>query len=163
MVAVVFNKSPEDILRIVQELKPDIVQLHGEEPEETVAQLKEQVKCEVWKVFHLPAARTVQEADLEVLLERMKKYCASWVDKVLVDASVKAKGVMHYGGTGRTVDWNAARWLRERCPCPFILAGGLNPDNVADAIQEVQPYGIDLSSGVELHLAKGFAKTEAFV
>ncbi len=54
-----------------------------------------------------------------------------------------------FGGTGTTVDWMAAKVFVESTPLPVILAGGLNPENVASAIATVRPYGVDVSSGVE--------------
>ncbi len=53
------------------------------------------------------------------------------------------------GGTGETHDWARARWLCENLPVPTLLAGGLNPENVAEAIRTVRPAGVDVSSGVE--------------
>jgi phosphoribosylanthranilate isomerase len=66
-------------------------------------------------------------------------------DAFLVDTYVEGS----FGGTGRTHDWRLSRTLRQRCPKPFILAGGLTPENVEEAVRVVQPYAVDVSSGVE--------------
>ncbi|MDW8328190.1 MAG: phosphoribosylanthranilate isomerase, partial [Anaerolineales bacterium] len=67
-----------------------------------------------------------------------------------------------YGGTGHTADWVAARQLAQRYP--FFLAGGLTPENVAAAIVQVQPWGVDVASGVERAPGKkDHAKMRAFV
>ncbi len=58
------------------------------------------------------------------------------------------------GGTGETHDWARARWLCERLSLPVVLAGGLNPENVESAIRTVQPWGVDVSSGVEAQPGK---------
>jgi phosphoribosylanthranilate isomerase len=76
----------------------------------------------------------------------------------LVDASVKGE----YGGTGVTADWNTAAELA-RC-YPILLAGGLTPENVGEAVQRVQPWGVDVASGVESAPGvKDVAKMQAFV
>ncbi|RKX39517.1 MAG: hypothetical protein DRP64_14155 [Verrucomicrobia bacterium] len=68
------------------------------------------------------------------------------------------------GGTGKTCDWNQARELVQSQETPILLAGGLTPDNVAAAIEHVRPWGIDVSSGVEIEPgAKDIAKVEAFI
>ncbi|MEM2922147.1 MAG: phosphoribosylanthranilate isomerase, partial [Candidatus Bathyarchaeia archaeon] len=64
-------------------------------------------------------------------------------DAILVDSG------NGHGGTGRVHDWNISRRIYERCRLPFILAGGLNPNNVVDAIRAVRPYAVDVSTGVE--------------
>lgn len=76
---------------------------------------------------------------------------------------VDKKAAPAHGGTGQVFDWSLVRELsRER---PLILAGGLNPDNVADAIREVLPFGVDVASGVEAGMpgVKDLARTAEFV
>jgi phosphoribosylanthranilate isomerase len=68
------------------------------------------------------------------------------------------------GGTGKTCDWNQARSLVECSDMPILLAGGLTSDNVAEAIQLVQPWGVDVSSGVEIEPGiKDMDKVKAFI
>ncbi len=68
------------------------------------------------------------------------------------------------GGTGRVCDWSKARALVKSLDTPILLAGGLSPENVADAIEQVKPWGVDVSSGVEINPGvKDLAKVEAFI
>ncbi|ACV63517.1 Phosphoribosylanthranilate isomerase [Desulfofarcimen acetoxidans DSM 771] len=67
----------------------------------------------------------------------------------LLDAATKINGKTRFGGTGKTVNWKLARKLIDASPLPVFLAGGINPANIAEAINKVHPSGIDLCSGVE--------------
>ena len=67
------------------------------------------------------------------------------------------------GGTGRVHDWALSRRIVAEAPCPVFLAGGLNPDNVAEAIRQVGPYGVDLCTGVRTEGALDAAKLGAFM
>jgi phosphoribosylanthranilate isomerase len=70
------------------------------------------------------------------------------VDALLLDSGNPSLAVKQLGGTGRCHDWRWSRLIRERSPVPVFLAGGLRPDNVAQAIAEVGPFGLDVCSGV---------------
>ena len=73
---------------------------------------------------------------------------ADKVDAILLDSGNQKLAVKELGGTGRTHDWRVSRKIVASVPVPVFLAGGLNPDNVADAIQQVRPFGVDICSGV---------------
>ncbi len=70
------------------------------------------------------------------------------VDAILLDSGNQRLRVKELGGTGRTHDWTVSRRIRESVDVPVFLAGGLNADNVAEAIDQVGPFGLDLCSGV---------------
>jgi len=90
------------------------------------------------QVVHVTGPEAVAEA-IEV---------APHVDAVLLDSGNQSLAIKELGGTGRTHDWSLSRKIREAIGVPLFLAGGLKPQNVATAIQEVQPYGIDVCSGL---------------
>jgi phosphoribosylanthranilate isomerase len=73
---------------------------------------------------------------------------APWVDAVLLDSGNPAAAVKELGGTGRTHDWQWSRRIREAIDVPTYLAGGLHAGNVAAAVRQVRPYGLDICSGV---------------
>lgn len=92
---------------------------------------------------HLQRIRTVRlrsEEDVRVALAMATEF-----DALLVDAYHPQR----LGGTGEHADWSLARLLREQCAKPVILAGGLSPENVCEAIAQVRPFAVDVSSGVE--------------
>ena len=135
-IGVFVNESIENIKKIVDLCGLDLVQLHGEEaPEVCKALYPRSIK--VWRI------KTIE--DIEKLIPYEK-----YVRGFLLDAySEKA-----YGGTGLTFDWRIAVEARKRLSRPVILAGGLNPENSREAIELVQPWGIDISSGVEISPGK---------
>ena len=119
----------DEIENIVNHCKLDAVQLHGNESPEMCSQISLQTK--VIKSFHV-------KKELQVLRNEIENYR---VDAYLLDTFIKGKA----GGTGQTFDWRIAEGLSQR----IILAGGLTPDNIGTAIAQLQPYGVDVSSGVE--------------
>ncbi|MFB3787799.1 MAG: phosphoribosylanthranilate isomerase [bacterium] len=147
--AVTLDQPVERLVLIARELKPAALQLHGSEPPKSVARLRSQVSCEIWKVMHLPAAQSGEPVDVNDTVDRIGQYNKAGVDRILLDAAMVRDGKRRLGGTGTTVDWAAARKIRERIGCPLILAGGIHPDNAAAALRAVLPDGLDLSSGVE--------------
>lgn len=124
------NESAEQIHSVVADCELDIAQLHGDEKAES---------CRIPGVRVVKALRLQEETRLDVC----EPYLAAGVEAFLLDAWVKDV----YGGTGTCAPWaKAARFAREY---NVILAGGLKPDNVVAAIEQVQPYAVDVSSGVE--------------
>jgi phosphoribosylanthranilate isomerase len=73
---------------------------------------------------------------------------APQVDAILLDSGNQSLAIKELGGTGRTHDWSLSRKIRESIDAPLFLAGGLNPANFAAAIRDVQPFGIDVCSGL---------------
>ena len=70
------------------------------------------------------------------------------MDAILLDSGNRKLAVKELGGTGRTHDWSLSRAIRERIDIPLFLAGGLTPENVGLAIEDVGPFGLDVCSGV---------------
>jgi phosphoribosylanthranilate isomerase len=87
---------------------------------------------------------------------------APLVDAILLDSGNPNLPVKELGGTGRVHDWNLSRTIREHVTIPVYLAGGLRPDNVAEAIRVVRPYAVDLCSGVRTNGNLDEAKLSAF-
>ena len=87
---------------------------------------------------------------------------APHVDAILLDSGNQSLAVKELGGTGRTHDWTLSRKIRESIEVPLFLAGGLNPANVAAAIREVQPFGIDVCSGLRTNGSLDRQKLDAF-
>lgn len=90
------------------------------------------------QVIHVMSEQSVDEA-LAV---------APYVDAILLDSGNQSLAIKELGGTGRAHDWRISRKIRESIAKPLFLAGGLKPDNIVEAIEAVQPFGIDVCSGV---------------
>ncbi|HJP95150.1 MAG TPA: phosphoribosylanthranilate isomerase [Pyrinomonadaceae bacterium] len=105
------------------------------------------------QVVHVTGPESVDEA-IEV---------SAHVDAVLLDSGNQSLAIKELGGTGRTHDWKLSRRIREAIDVPLSLAGGLNPANVAAAIREVQPFGIDVCSGLRTNGALNPEKLSAFI
>ena len=133
-VGVFVNASASTVAETVRRVGLGAVQLHGDEPPGLVSLVASQVK--VIKGF-----RVAGQADLAAAREFVA-ICRPHA--CLVDARVE--GV--YGGTGRTAPWDVVAAARDTLS-PLILSGGLGPENVAEAIRVVRPFGVDTSSGVE--------------
>ncbi len=87
---------------------------------------------------------------------------AGHVDAILLDSGNPKLAVKELGGTGRRHDWKMSRRIVETCGKPVFLAGGLNSENVREAIETVQPFGLDLCSGVRTEGQLDLRKLEAF-
>ena len=129
-VGIFVNWLPADVIALASSLRLDSVQLHGDEPPETVAEIAPVVP--VIKAFRVEA---------EFPLTTLKEYDLAFA--FLFDAAHTGQ----YGGSGWATDWDVAR--RASAKHRIILAGGLKVENVAAAVRIVRPYGIDVASGVE--------------
>lgn len=142
----VFADQPlEDVNAIAEAAGVDLVQLSGEESADFV----HGVPHPVIKALHVST-----EADALDLLDAAvdRRAAGLLLDTAAADAR---------GGTGRSFDWDVAAELGKRVP--FLLAGGLTPENVAEAVAQVEPWGVDVSTGVETDGQKDIEKIRAFV
>jgi len=141
LVGVFVNSSVEEMKDILESCSLDLAQLHGDETVEILNTLD----GKAFKAF-----RGVPET--------INGFARSESPAFLVDASVKGL----YGGSGVTADWNSAAELAKKYP--LLLAGGLTPENVAEAVGRVKPWGVDVASGVESEPGKKDAsKMKEFV
>ena len=119
-----------------EKINPDAIQIHGENP-----QILDAVRLKLPNTILIGAINTQVTKDLDLALKTTKLF-----DAILLDSYSKGQ----YGGTGITHDWKLSKQIRQLIqPKPLILAGGLNSKNVAKAVEIVEPYGVDVSSGVE--------------
>lgn len=133
-VGVFYNQPVEEVEKIAQRCALDRIQLHGDETPEVCAR------------FGHRTIKTIRVKD-QSFLERLGPY-RDRVEAFLLDTHREGQA----GGTGGTFNWEIA--ARAKGMGKIILAGGLTPENVAEAVAVVQPYGVDVSSGVEAAVGK---------
>ena len=112
----------------------------------------------------LPSVKIVQV--IHVIDERSVEYAIEISDKVdalLLDSGNPNLKIKELGGTGRVHNWKLSRQIRDNALCPLFLAGGLSPENVREAIEVVQPFGIDICSGVRTNGLLDNHKLDRFV
>jgi phosphoribosylanthranilate isomerase len=151
VVGVFVNMPADEVNRIANSCNLDWVQLSGDEPWEYCHQITKPLI----KVVRIKERQHPEEICAD--LASGARVLASQRYIYLLDSQVKGK----YGGTGMTFDWNLARQVAEHFP--VIIAGGLTPENVAQAIKMVTPWGVDVSSGVEVGGIKDIAKIRTFI
>ncbi|WP_259773051.1 phosphoribosylanthranilate isomerase [Aliiroseovarius crassostreae] len=135
-VALVVDMADDEIAQIVDGTTTEILQLHGSETPERVAEVKARFGLPVMKAIGIAGPEDVGEID---------RY-APVADQLLIDAKAP-KGADLPGGNGISFDWRLVQ--RKYWPCPWMLAGGLNPDNVAEAMRLTGAKQVDVASGVE--------------
>ena len=135
-VALTVNADDATLDQIVRETTVDMLQLHGSESPQRVAEVKARFGLPVMKAIGIAGPDDVAQIDLY----------APVADQLLIDANAP-KGADLPGGNGITFDWRLVQ--RKYWPCPWMLAGGLTPENVADAARLTGAKQVDVSSGVE--------------
>ena len=142
-------QSEEVLKQIVRVLNPDVLQLHSVMEVEYVEAIANAVPCDVW---------ALQPMGWGDELERSKKLVGKCSGLVLDTASPS------FGGAGIKHDWTLSAQIVEAVdPFPVVLAGGLNPGNIIDAINAVHPFAVDVSSGVETGDRKSMDLVEQFI
>lgn len=139
----VVGGNADAILAIAEATGPDVLQLHLDEDEATVAAVKERLPgTHVVKAIRIRAGATPPAAEVAAAARR---FVDAGADAILLDSKTEGRAA----GTGIPVDWELARDVAAALGAPLILAGGLTPENVAEAIGTVRPHAVDVISAVE--------------
>lgn len=147
-VGVFVNENIDVLSEIALKSELDVIQLHGDENREYIEELKRKLNSiEIWKA--------VRVTDENGIIEAEKLPC----DKLLFDAFSKSA----YGGTGCVANINVILDAKSKIRKPFFLAGGLNYNNILDTIKKTNPYGVDISSGIETDGFKDKEKIKAII
>jgi anthranilate synthase / indole-3-glycerol phosphate synthase / phosphoribosylanthranilate isomerase len=145
VVGVFANQSVDYINEVVESCDLDLVQFSGEE------------RSELALGVIRPVLKSVKVSDGSSAKSVLSDISSETIALPLLEPQVAGA----HGGTGTIMDWSVAREVA--VTMPVILAGGLNPENVADAVAKVRPWGVDVSSGVETAGTKDPTKINAFI
>ncbi len=156
-IGVFVNATPERVGEIAKQCGLTGIQLHGDEPADQMQEYRQ-------AAGQRKIIKTLQARELLNSPNALDSYLRARqsVDAILLDAGSPSQR----GGTGQTFDWTSAAPIvaKVRAQMPVIIAGGLNPENVAEAIRLFAPWGVDVVSGVEREMGrKDEAKLRAFV
>ena len=142
VVAVVVDAGDDELAQIIEQVKPDMIQAHGSESPARIQEIRELHGCEVIKA--MPVARAQ-----DVVAARLYHHA----DVILFDTQSPVKGDVS-GGTGQSFDWHILAEAEPPPPPRWMLAGGLNVKNIAQAVRMSGAYCVDVSSGVESRLGE---------
>ncbi len=151
MVGVFVNAPSADVNKLATECGLDMVQLSGGEPWSYCSQ----IKAPVIKVIHIDEAGAGEGGFVKLANTCQEATIRGYT--ILLDSGADRMP----GGTGKTFDWNMAERLSQHFK--FLMAGGLTPGTVAEAIHTAHPWGVDVSSGVETDGVKDVTKIQAFI
>ena len=147
--------TTDDILTHQRRVGANTIQLVDAVPPETYAQLHTTLPTiKVVQVIHVIDERNVEEA-----LQAVQ----NGADALLLDSGNPTLAIKELGGTGRVHNWRVSRQIVEQSRVPVFLAGGLKPENVRKAIEIVQPFGLDICSGVRTNGNLDAHKLELFM
>ncbi len=151
---------------LTSETASDAIVHHARRCRADTIQIVDRVEADVYPIIRaaLPSRRLVQVIHVEgPETVETAMAAAKLADAIILDSGRPAVAVKELGGTGRTHDWEISRAIVEACPCPVILAGGLKPENVDEAIRKVRPFGVDICTGVRSDGRLDAEKLEHFV
>jgi phosphoribosylanthranilate isomerase len=138
---ITYLHNPEEVIELCEQLGVTYVQLHGAVSIDELSRLKD-----LRPDFTVIKSLVVREGNQADLLEDVAK-TAPFLDGYITDTFDPRTGAT--GATGMVHDWSVSRRLTADSPRPLIMAGGLNADNVADAIRAIRPAGVDVHTGIE--------------
>jgi len=135
-VLVTYLDKADNIIELAEFVKPAVIQLHKEIEIGEIGLIRKALpKVKITYTIH------VENDDDIKNMRDVERY----VDYILLDTIANGR----IGGTGKTHDWNISRRIVRQCKKPVFLAGGLNPENVIEAIAKVKPFGVDVNTGVK--------------
>jgi phosphoribosylanthranilate isomerase len=164
-VLVIMPENSACALELIQKVNPDVVQLHSTLSFPELEKIREKTDIPIIKSLSLPALdETEKDAEnsiniLNILEQISPLEEADIVDSILLDTGKAGKP----GGTGCVHDWALSGQIARETRLPLILAGGLKPENVQEAIKIVSPYAVDTASGVETNGKKDSIKIKKFI
>ncbi len=165
-VLVIMPENSARCLELIEKVRPDIVQIHSKLPLSELELIKENIDIPIIKTLYVAAHDEISLEKLENstfvfdLLEQVSLLEeTAVVDSILLDTEKSGKS----GGTGCVHDWTLSRRIADETRLPIILAGGLKPENVQEAIKAVSPYAVDTASGVEVFGKKDSLKIKSFI
>lgn len=161
-VMVIMPENSSRALELIEKVRPDIVQIHSSLSSAELETIREKTDIPIIKTLSVPAG--MGSSKIQSLVNRLLKDVRALeesgsVDSVLLDSGIAGKT----GGTGCVHDWDLSRKIAEETELPLILAGGLKPENVQEAIRVVSPYAVDTASGVETLGKKDAVKIRTFI
>jgi len=147
------RQSVSDIIEQQRSCRTNTIQICDRLTHGTRRDLKDALPgISIVQVVHVTGPESVEEASR----------AAEHADAILLDSGNQSLAVKELGGTGRTHDWTLSRAIRKRIGIPLFLAGGLTPENVAQAIDEVGPFALDVCSGVRTDYRLDASKLRRF-
>lgn len=147
------KQNADEILNQHAICRTSTIQIVDSIPKAELLKLKERVPAvSLVQVIHVRDESSIDEA-LSI---------ADFADAILLDSGNPTLSVKSLGGTGLVHDWNISTTIRENLKIPMFLAGGLTPENVAEALLTVKPHGVDVCSGVRTHGKLDLSKLQAF-
>lgn len=149
-VYVTYLQKAEPIIDVAKEIKPGVIQLHNDIDLKEIGKIRKTLK-------DIQITKTISVN--EDALKEARKF-AKYVDYILLDTAVKGKK----GGTGKTHNWDISAKIVKTVKKKVFLAGGLNPSNVAGAVNKVKPFAVDVNSGVKKKARlKDYDKMKLFI